>query len=219
VMEGYWNQPDKTAEAIDADGWMHTGDLARMDDDGYVVIEGRIKDMVIRGGENIYPREIEEVLYEHPKIAEAVAIGIPHDYRGETVKIFVVTKPGQKATEQEIIDALEIVRQFFHEGLIQSAFWHLFTATIHSDVGQNPQKYSCTISDRPDGGFAENDLVHDDHSGVAHHDFAQGLNKAVYNFMHGIGTDMAMPDWFDFPVPTCSVKRNYIKQAIKGHPS
>ena len=122
-------------------------------------------------------------------------------------------------TEQETIDALEIVRQFFHEGLIQSAFWHLFTATIHSDVGKNPQKYSCTISDRPDGGFAENDLVHDDHSGVAHHDFTQGLNKAVYNFMHGIGTDMAMPDWFDFPVPTCSVKRNYIKQAIKVHPS
>ena len=63
---GYWDQPDKTAEAIDADGWMHTGDLARMDDDGYVVIEGRIKDMVIRGGENIYPREIEEFLYTHP---------------------------------------------------------------------------------------------------------------------------------------------------------
>ena len=121
-------------------------------------------------------------------------------------------------TEQETIDALEIVRQFFHEGLIQSAFWHRFTATIHSDVGKNPQKYSCTLSDRPDGGFAENDLVHDDHSGVAHHDFAQGLNKAVYNFMHGIGTDMAMPDWFDFPVPTCSVKKNYIKQAIKVHP-
>ena len=66
VMQGYWDQPDKTAEAIDADGWMHTGDLARMDDDGYVVIEGRIKDMVIRGGENIYPREIEEFLYTHP---------------------------------------------------------------------------------------------------------------------------------------------------------
>jgi radical SAM superfamily enzyme YgiQ (UPF0313 family) len=118
-------------------------------------------------------------------------------------------------TRQEIIDALEIVRQFFHEGLIQSAFWHVFTATAHSDVGKNPQKYSCTISDRPVGGFANNDLVHVDHSGAAHQVFAQGLNKAVYNFMHGIGTDMAIKDWFDFPVPAISVKRNYIKQAIK----
>ncbi len=118
-------------------------------------------------------------------------------------------------TRQETIDALEIVRQFFHEGLIQSAFWHVFTATAHSDVGKNPQKYSCTISDRPVGGFANNDLVHVDHSGAAHQVFAQGLNKAVYNFMHGIGTDMAIKDWFDFPVPVISVKRNYIKQAIK----
>jgi radical SAM superfamily enzyme YgiQ (UPF0313 family) len=118
-------------------------------------------------------------------------------------------------TRQETIDALEIVRQFFHEGLIQSAFWHVFTATAHSDVGKNLQKYSCTISDRPVGGFANNDLVHVDHSGAAHQVFAQGLNKAVYNFMHGIGTDMAIKDWFDFPVPAISVKRNYIKQAIK----
>ncbi|RPI10560.1 MAG: radical SAM protein, partial [Acidobacteriales bacterium] len=88
-------------------------------------------------------------------------------------------------TRQETIDALEIVRQFFHEGLIQSAFWHVFTATAHSDVGKNPQKYSCTIPDRPVGGFANNDLIHDDHSGVEHQAFAQGLNKAVYNFMHG----------------------------------
>ncbi len=117
-------------------------------------------------------------------------------------------------TEQETIDALEIVRQFFHEGLIQSAFWHLFTATVHSDVGKNPQKYSCTILDHPVGGFARNDLVHVDHSGCEHQVFAQGLNKAVYNFMHGIGTDMAIKDWFDFPVPAISVKRNYIKQAI-----
>jgi len=120
-------------------------------------------------------------------------------------------------TERETIDALEIVRQFFHEGLIQSAFWHVFTATAHSDVGKNPKKYSCTISNRPAGGFANNDLIHDDHSGVEHQAFAQGLNKAVYNFMHGIGTDMPIKDWFDFTVPAISVKRNYIKQAIKIH--
>ncbi len=118
-------------------------------------------------------------------------------------------------TEQETIDALEIVRQFFDEGLIQSAFWHRFTATVHSDVGKNPQKYSCTIVDQPVGRFARNDLVHEDPSGCAHQVFAPGLNKAVYNFMHGIGMDMAIKDWFDFPVPAISVKRNYVKQAIK----
>ena len=120
-------------------------------------------------------------------------------------------------TGQETIDALEIVRQFFREGLIQSAFWHRFTATVHSDVGKNPKKYSCTILDHPAYGFARNDLVHEDHSGCLHHVFAQGLNKAVYNFMHGIGTDMSIKDWFDFPVPTISVRRNYVKQAIKVH--
>ena len=121
-------------------------------------------------------------------------------------------------TQQETIDALEIVRQFFQEGLIQSAFWHLFTATAHSDVGKNPQKYSCTISGHPVGGFANNDLVHIDPRGCEHQVFTPGLNKAVYNFMHGIGTDMAIQDWFDFPVKASSVKRNYIKQAIKIHP-
>jgi radical SAM superfamily enzyme YgiQ (UPF0313 family) len=122
-------------------------------------------------------------------------------------------------TEQETINALEIVRQFFHEGLIQSAFWHVFTATVHSDIGKNPKKYSCAISDHPVGDFARNDLVHVDPRGCAHHDFAQGLNKAVYNFMHGIGTDMAIKDWFDFPVPAISVKRNYVKLAINVHQS
>ena len=117
-------------------------------------------------------------------------------------------------TAQETVDALEIVRQFFHEGLIQSAFWHRFTATIHSDVGINPQKYSCTISGRPSGGFAANDLVHLDPRGCDHQLFAQGLNKAVYNYMHGIGTDMPIGDWFDFPVPKISVKNNYIRQAM-----
>ena len=113
-------------------------------------------------------------------------------------------------TGQETIDALEIVRQFFKEGLIQSAFWHRFTATVHSDVGKNPKKYSCTIVDQPAGRFARNDLMHTDHSGCEHSVFAQGLNKAVYNFMHGIGTDMAIKDWFDFPVPAISVNIKHL---------
>ncbi|CAH0164518.1 3-[(3aS,4S,7aS)-7a-methyl-1, 5-dioxo-octahydro-1H-inden-4-yl]propanoyl:CoA ligase [Arthrobacter sp. Bi83] len=94
VMKGYWNQPDKTAEAIDAEGWMHTGDLARMDDDGYVVIEGRMKDMVIRGGENIYPREIEEYLYTHPSIQDVQVIGVPDATYGEELMACIILKPG-----------------------------------------------------------------------------------------------------------------------------
>jgi fatty-acyl-CoA synthase len=94
VMQGYWNQPDKTAEAIDADGWMHTGDLARMDEDGYVVIEGRMKDMVIRGGENIYPREIEEFLYTHPSIQDVQVIGVPDARYGEELMACIILKPG-----------------------------------------------------------------------------------------------------------------------------
>ncbi|MDS1115812.1 AMP-binding protein [Gordonia westfalica] len=89
VMTGYWNDPEKTAEAIDADGWMHTGDLAEMDDAGYVRITGRIKDMVIRGGENIYPREIEEFLYTHPDILDAQVIGVPDERYGEELMAWV----------------------------------------------------------------------------------------------------------------------------------
>jgi fatty-acyl-CoA synthase len=93
VMLGYWNQPDKTAESI-VDGWMRTGDLAVMDEDGYVQITGRIKDMVIRGGENIYPREIEEFLYTHPDILDAQVIGVPDPKYGEELCAWVRMKPG-----------------------------------------------------------------------------------------------------------------------------
>ena len=94
VMLGYWNQPDKTAEAIDESGWMHTGDIGVMDADGYVQITGRIKDMVIRGGENIYPREVEEFLYTHPDILDAQVIGVPDPKYGEELMAWVRLKPG-----------------------------------------------------------------------------------------------------------------------------
>jgi len=102
VMKGYWNRPEETA-AVLKDGWLHTGDIAVMDDDGFFRIVDRKKDMIIAGGYNIYPREIEEALYEHPKVKEAVAVGIPHAYRGETVKVYVVLKAGETASEEEII--------------------------------------------------------------------------------------------------------------------
>ena len=103
VMKGYWNRPDETAIAL-RDGWLYTGDIARMDEDGYFYIVDRKKEMIISGGFNIYPRDIEEVLFEHPKIQEGAAIGVPDEYRGETVKVFVVLKEGETATDEEIIE-------------------------------------------------------------------------------------------------------------------
>ena len=94
VMLGYWEQPDKTSEAIDADGWMHTGDLATMDSEGYVNITGRIKDMIIRGGENVSPREIEEFLFTHPDILDVQVIGVPDARYGEQIMAWIKLRPG-----------------------------------------------------------------------------------------------------------------------------
>ena len=102
VMTGYWKNPGETAKAITADGWLRTGDIARMDADGYFYIVDRLKDIIIASGYNIIPREVEEVLFEHPGIQEAVVAGVPDMYRGETVKAYVVLKPGQTATSEEI---------------------------------------------------------------------------------------------------------------------
>jgi fatty-acyl-CoA synthase len=94
VMRGYWNDPEQTAAAIDGAGWMHTGDLATMDDDGYVNIVGRSNDMIIRGGENVYPREIEEFLYSHPDIRDVQVVGVPDARFGEEIAAFVVARDG-----------------------------------------------------------------------------------------------------------------------------
>ena len=104
VMQGYYNMPDATADAIDADGWLHTGDLATVDEDGYYKITGRLKDMIIRGGENIYPREIEEFLYSHPQIDDVQVIGVPDQRFGEEVMAWVRLKPDSDATEDSIRD-------------------------------------------------------------------------------------------------------------------
>ena len=103
VMTKYWNKPRET-EAAFSDGWLLTGDIAKMDEDGYFYIVDRKKDMIISSGYNVYPRDIDEVLFENPKVQEACAIGVPHAHRGEAIKVFVVLKEGEKATEQEIID-------------------------------------------------------------------------------------------------------------------
>ncbi len=102
VMLGYWNQPDKTAEAIDAARWMHTGDIGVMDGDGYVSVTGRIKDMVIRGGENIYPREIEEFLYTHPDILDAQVVGVPRrEVRGEELMVWIRLREGAEPLDAD----------------------------------------------------------------------------------------------------------------------
>jgi long-chain acyl-CoA synthetase len=101
VMKGYWNQPIET-EAVLRDGWLYTGDLGYMDERGYFFVVDRKKDMIIASGYNIYPREVEEVLYEHPKVKEVVVIGVPDAYRGETVKAFIVLKEGQECSEEEL---------------------------------------------------------------------------------------------------------------------
>jgi fatty-acyl-CoA synthase len=102
VMLGYWDDPERTAEAIDAARWMHTGDLATMDDEGYVNIVGRSKDMIIRGGENVYPREIEEFLYTHPDVADVAVIGVPDEKYGEEIMAWVQLREGSALSSDEL---------------------------------------------------------------------------------------------------------------------
>jgi len=104
IMAGYYNMPEKTAETIDGDGWLHTGDLATMDAQGYVNIVGRLKDMVIRGGENLFPAEIEQFLIRHPKVADVQVVGVPDAFFGEELLAVVIPKQGEQLTEQELRD-------------------------------------------------------------------------------------------------------------------
>jgi len=103
IMDGYWRQPDETALVL-RDGWLHTGDIVRMDEDGYFFVVDRIKEMIIVSGFKVYPREVDEVLYAHPAVLEAAAVGVPHPSKGEVVKAFVVLRPGMRATAQELMD-------------------------------------------------------------------------------------------------------------------
>ena len=102
VMKEYWNNPEETANQL-KDGWLRTGDLAYQDEDGYIFIVDRSKDLIIAGGYNIYPRDIDEVLFKHPQVKDVITVGIPHDYRGETVKSFVQPVEGATVTEKELI--------------------------------------------------------------------------------------------------------------------
>ena len=102
IMHGYFEMEEATAKTIDAEGWLHTGDLASMDERGYTKIEGRLKDMIIRGGENIYPRELEELLFKHPSVGEAAIVGLPDERLGEIVGAFIRAAPGAKLDREEL---------------------------------------------------------------------------------------------------------------------
>ena len=105
VMAGYFRRPDETSAAITPDGWLRTGDAGYLDTAGYLYLTDRVKDMIVTGGENVYPAEVENVLYAHPAVLEAAVVGVPSERWGETVKAFVVLRPGASATEAELIDA------------------------------------------------------------------------------------------------------------------
>jgi long-chain acyl-CoA synthetase len=100
-MQGYWSRPDETAKVLH-DGWLRTGDIGMMDSDGYFTIVDRAKDIIIASGYKVFPRDVEEALYAHPKVLEAAVVGMPDEYRGETVRAFVVVKPGEKLTAAEL---------------------------------------------------------------------------------------------------------------------
>jgi len=102
-MKGYWNKPEETEQTL-KNGWLHTGDVVRMDEEGYFYIVDRIKELISSGGYNVYPRDIEEVIYTHPDILEAAVIGIPHPRRGEAAKVFVVLKNGKSMEPNDLID-------------------------------------------------------------------------------------------------------------------
>jgi fatty-acyl-CoA synthase len=106
TFSGYWDEPEETAKTIEPDGWVHTGDLVMRDEEGFYFITGRKKDMFISGGENIYPTEIEELLYKHPSVLEAAVVGVPHEKWGEVGKAVIVLKPGKSLTQEEVLEYL-----------------------------------------------------------------------------------------------------------------
>jgi len=120
-------------------------------------------------------------------------------------------------TTQETIDSLEVVRQLFEAGVVQSGFWHQFAMTAHSPIGLNPSKFKAKIENKVPGTFANNDLIHSDPTGANHELFSEGLRKSLFNYMHGIGFDIPLSDWFDFKVPRTTVLPNLIRQTIDHH--
>jgi long-chain acyl-CoA synthetase len=147
IMQGYWNNPKETAGQL-KNGWLYTGDIAIQDEDGYYFIVDRKKDMIIAGGFNIYPREIDEVLFQHPKVQEAISIGVSDPYRGETVKAYVILKPGQTATAEELINfckeklaAYKVPKLIeFRESLPKSAVGKVLRKVLRAEEEEKKKK-------------------------------------------------------------------------------
>ncbi len=163
VMGSYWKMPQETHQAL-RDGWLYTGDIATRDEEGYFFIVDRKKDMIISGGYNIYPREIDEVLYEHPKVLDAVAVGIPDDYRGEIVKAFIVVKPRESLTEDEIVKfcrerlaAYKVPRAVeFREFLPKSLVGKVFRRELRLEAMRQRE----TKQVRPEAGDCQSGTTH-----------------------------------------------------------
>ena len=117
-------------------------------------------------------------------------------------------------TKQETIDSLEMVRQMFELGILQSGFWHQFAMTAHSPVGLNPEKYDVINHSTTLGTFANNDMIHEEKSGLIHDQFSYGLKKSLFNYMHGVGFELPLNEWFDFKVPKTSIKSNHIETVL-----
>ncbi|HCG30511.1 MAG TPA: long-chain fatty acid--CoA ligase, partial [Chloroflexi bacterium] len=148
VMKGYWRRPEDTAAVLSDDGWLYTGDIGIMDEDGFFQIVDRQKDVVITGGENIYPREIEEVLYSHPKIVEAAVIGVPHSVGGQVVKAFVVVKPGETLERRDVLQycserlaKFKVPRQIeFRESLPKAATGKILRRALAEEEAAKPRR-------------------------------------------------------------------------------
>jgi hypothetical protein len=121
-------------------------------------------------------------------------------------------------TAQETIDSLEVVRQFIENGVMHSGFWHQFALTAHSPVGLNPDAYHIKILNPEPGSFANNDLEHADPTGTDHAQFSEGLKKSLFNYMHGIGLDMPLQEWFDFKIPRTQIPKNYVARILAPKP-
>ena len=151
VMLGYWGDEARTREAIDAARWMHTGDLATIDDQGYCNIVGRVKDMVIRGGENIYPREIEEFLYQHAKVQDVQCIGVPDAKYGEELCACIILREGEQATEQEIRDFCDRQDRAIQDSALRA---------LHDELSDDGYRQGCQIpaarADLPRAGRERN---------------------------------------------------------------
>jgi fatty-acyl-CoA synthase len=151
IMRGYYGQPEKTAETIDGGGWLHSGDLGTLDADGYLTITGRLKDMIIRGGENIYPREIEDLLFTHPKIAGVAVFGIPDDFYGEEVMAWVELHAGESLTEEELRD---FCRGYLAHFKIPKTIWFVneFPMTVTGKLQKFRMREMAMEKMRRDGG-------------------------------------------------------------------